>query len=116
MARSHILSVRGGVEGREYYYTEVKKDTYIYIYISKWRRLAITGSHGGSNSSEDEEKCAYELRYHGADAVRLGRLLPAAKSYLRHSLLSKAILISTANYSRMLDFLALAQCYCYRYL
>lgn len=112
MARSQILSVRGGVEGREYYYMEVKKD----IYISKWLRLAITGSHGGSNSGEDEKKCAYELRYHGADAVRLGRLLPAAKSYLRHSLLSKAILISTANYSLMLDFLGLAQCYCYCYL
>lgn len=47
--------------------------------------LTITGSHGCTNSSEDEEEGADELRHQSPDAVRLRRLLPAAKCNLRHS-------------------------------
>ena len=47
--------------------------------------LTITGSHGCTNSSEDEEEGADELRHQSPDAVRLRRLLPAAKCNLCHS-------------------------------
>lgn len=45
-----------------------------------------TSGHGGGDTGEDEEEGEDHLGGHGADAIRLRRLLVVAECYLHHLL------------------------------